>query len=383
MKPLEVALLIETSNAYARGLLEGIIQYIRAHHPWSVFLPEQERGADAPAWLMKWRGDGIIARIENEEIARTLRKVKVPLVDVSAARLIQEVPWVETDDAEIAVLASQHLMDRGFQHLAFCGDTRFNWSLWRQEHFTRAVHSAGYVCHVYASALSKPGKYSWNREKHELAAWLKQLPRPVGILACYDIRAQQLLEICRELAISVPEEIAVLGVDNDRLLCDLANPPLSSIIPNAHRTGYLAAELLEQMMAGEQVPAEAHFVKPLGIQTRQSTDILAVDDPYVASALRYIRANACRGANVNAILKSIPLSRRALESRFRKLLGRTPHEELMRLRIERVRQLLTETNLSLLEISRLAGFTHAEYLSVAFKREVGQSPREFRRQGNP
>ncbi|WP_437225922.1 substrate-binding domain-containing protein [Planctomicrobium sp. SH661] len=378
MKQREVALLIETSNGYARGLVEGIIRYIREHHPWSVYLPEQGRRADAPAWLSQWRGDGIIARIETQEIANIVKQTGLPVVDVSAARLIEGIPWAETDDSVIAGMAAQHLLERGFRNLAFCGDASFNWSVWREQHFVAAVRQHGYTCHTHSTSPAHGPGTSWSHEKKQLAKWLQKLPRPVGIFACYDIRAQLLLDICRELNISVPEEMAVLGVDNDRLLCDLATPPLSSVIPNAHHTGYLAAELLDRMMSGESVPPEAHRVRPLGVQTRQSTDILAIDDPHVAAALRFIRARACQGINVSDVLDAVPLSRRALESRFRKILGRTPHEELIRLRIDRVRQLLSETELSLAEIADLAGFTHVEYLSVAFKRETGLSPREFR-----
>lgn len=380
MKRRSVALLVETSNAYARGLLEGVIDYMRAHQAWSIFLPEQERGADAPRWLLKWRGDGIIARIETDAIARTIRRTKLPVVDVSAARRVTDIPWVETDDAEIAALAAEHLIERGFQHLAYCGDSGFNWSVWRQQHFTRIVQAAGCECDVHASPPRFSDDYSWNRDKQGLMAWLRRLPRPVGIFACYDIKAQQILDLCREMSISVPEEMAVLGVDDDRLLCDLATPPLSSVIPNTHRTGYEAAMLLDQMMSGQRVPAEAHLIKPLGVRTRQSTDILAINDQYVASALRFIRHHACEAINVSDVLREVPLSRRVLESRFRTILGRTPHEEITRLRIERVKQLLSETDLSLSEIAQRAGFEHVEYLSVAFKREVGLTPRAWRRQ---
>lgn len=380
MKRRSVALLVETSNAYARGLLEGVIDYMRAHQAWSIFLPEQERGADAPRWLLKWRGDGIIARIETDAIARTIRRTKLPVVDVSAARRVTDIPWVETDDAEIAALAAEHLIERGFQHLAYCGDSGFNWSVWRQQHFTRIVQAAGCECDVHASPPRFSDNYSWNRDKQGLMAWLRRLPRPVGIFACYDIKAQQILDLCREMSISVPEEMAVLGVDDDRLLCDLATPPLSSVIPNTHRTGYEAAMLLDQMMSGQHVPAEAHLIKPLGVRTRQSTDILAINDQYVASALRFIRHHACEAINVSDVLREVPLSRRVLESRFRTILGRTPHEEITRLRIERVKQLLSETDLSLSEIAQRAGFEHVEYLSVAFKREVGTTPRAWRRQ---
>jgi LacI family transcriptional regulator len=373
-----VALLIETSNAYARGVLEGIIDYIRHHERWSLFLPEQERGARPPNWLSRWKGDGIIARIETDEIARVMRKSRLPVVDVSAARHLPDIPWVETDDEAVATVAAEHLIERGFRHLAFCGDAGFNWSTWRQQHFERIVREAGCEYHAHNSIPRMDSSYSWNREKRGLATWLNRLPRPVGIMACYDIKSQQLLEVCREFDIAVPEEVAVLGVDNDRLLCDLADPPLSSVICNTHRTGYEAASLLDRMMSGEILGSESILVEPLGIETRQSTDILAIDDPDVAAAVRFIRENATSGINVGDVLRKVPLSRRILENRFRKILDRTPHEEITRLRINRIKHLLVETDLALSEIAVRTGFQHVEYMTVAFKKAVGMPPRSYR-----
>lgn len=373
-----VALLIETSNAYARGVLEGIIDYVRHHERWSLFLPEQERGARPPNWLSRWKGDGIIARIETDEIARVMSKIRTPVVDVSSARHLPDIPWVETDDEAIATFAAEHLIERGFRHVAFCGDAGFNWSIWRQQHFERIVREANCEYHVYDSIPRMDSSYSWNREKRSLATWLKHLPRPVGIMACYDIKAQQLLEVCRELDIAVPEEVAVLGVDNDRLLCDLADPPLSSVICNTHHTGYEAASLLDRMMSGEKLGSKSVLLKPLGIEIRQSTDILAIDDPDVAAAVRFIRENATSGINVSDVLREVPLSRRILENRFRKILGRTPHEEITRLRIDRIKRLLVETDLALSEIAVRTGFQHDEYMTVAFKKAVGMPPRNYR-----
>ena len=373
-----VALLIETSNAYARGVLEGIIEYIRHHERWSLFLPEQERGASPPNWLNRWKGDGIIARIETDEIARVMRKTRLPVVDVSAGRHLPDVPWVETDDEAIAAVAAEHLIERGFRHLAFCGDAGFNWSTWRQQHFERIVREAGCEYHAHNSIPRMDSSYSWNREKRGLATWLKRLPRPVGIMACYDIKAQQLLEVCRELDIAVPEEVAVLGVDNDRLLCDLADPPLSSVICNTHRTGYEAASLLDRMMSGEKIGSKSVLLKPLEIETRQSTEILAIDDSEVAKAVRFIRENATSGINVSDVLREVPLSRCILENRFRKILGRTPHEEITRLRIDRIKRLLVETDLALSEIAVRTGFQHDEYMTVAFKKAVGMPPSKYR-----
>ena len=147
----KVALLIETSNAYARGLLDGVIDYVRQHQAWSINLPEQERGAPPPNWLARWRGDGIIARIETEQIARAVTKTKLPAVDVSAARHVPDIPWVETDDQAIARLAAEHLLQRGYKNLAYCGDPGFNWSVWRGQHFKQIAGEAGCECEVYES----------------------------------------------------------------------------------------------------------------------------------------------------------------------------------------------------------------------------------------
>ena len=373
-----VALLVETSNSYARGILEGVVDYVRQHEGWSIFLPEQERGGSPPAWLSRWKGDGIIARIETEEIARTMRRTGLPIVDVSAARHLPDIPWVETDDEAIARIGVDHLVERGFRHLAFCGDPGFNWSVWRKQNFERLVMETGCQCYIHETIAHFDVSYSWNREKRGLINWLNRLPRPIGIMACYDIKAQKILDVCRELDIAVPEEVAVIGVDNDELLCGLADPPLTSVICNTRRTGFEAASLLDRLMSGEKVGSEPILVKPIGIAARQSTDILAIEDREVAIAVRFIRENAWNGINVNDVLREVPLSRRVLENRFLKILGRTPHEEITRLKIDRVKQLLTETDLPLTEIARRTGYRHDEYLSVAFKKSVGVPPRIFR-----
>ncbi len=371
-----VALLIETSNEYARGLLRGIMAYIREHERWSIHLPEQGRGDAPPRWLARWSGDGIIARIENPEIARAVEKVDAPLVDVSAGRHVPGIPWIETDDKAFAQLAAEHLIERGFRHFGFCGDPRFNWSRWRREHFERLVAEAGGTCHVYESTFEPDNPSS--REHRHLLAWVRGLPKPTGVMGCYDIKAQQLLDVCREADIAVPEEVAVIGVDNDEVLCNLAAPPLSSVMPNTHGSGYRAASLLDRMMNGKPIGEEAHLMPPLGIATRQSTDVLAIDDSEVAGAVRFIREHACDGINVSDLLSAVPLTRRVLESRFRRILGLTPHEMIAKTRTDRVRQLLTETDLPMPTIAQRAGFRHVEYMSTAFKNRTGLSPQRYR-----
>src|SRR5260370_33507942 len=312
----EVALLIETSNAYARGLLRGIRAYIREHRSWWIYVGEQRRGESAPSWLKKWHGDGIIARIESAAIARAIVASGLPAVDVSAARYVPELLYVETDDAAIASLAADHLLQRGFRHFGYCGDPRFNWSNWRAEHFQEQIARAAFDCSFYQSSRKRHGAAPWERERAAIGDWIRSLPKPVGVMACYDIRGREVLDICRQFGVKVPDEVAVIGVDNDELICDLADPPLSSVIPDAQRTGYEAARLLDLLMAGQSELPLAHLIKPLGIVVRGSTDVLATNDNEVSAAVRFIRAHASEGIKAEDVLRAVPLSRRVLESRF-------------------------------------------------------------------
>lgn len=378
----KVALLIETSNAYARGLLQGIVAYMREQGSWSVYLAEHGRGDRPPAWLRGWNGDGIIARVETASIAKVLREVNMPVVDVSAARLIPSLPWFETDDAAFAQLAADHLSGRGFNQFAYCGDPRFNWSNWRGEHFERAVRGEGHPCVLYQPSR----RFSMDdaAQVDDIVNWIRKLPKPVGVMACYDLRGVQVLDACRRIGLAVPEEVAVVGVDNDELLCELSHPPLSSVIPNTRRTGYEAAALLDRLMDGARVDAGAtHLIAPQGIATRQSTDVLAIEDRNVAKALHYIRQYACEGIKVDDVLKVVPHSRRKLENKFVKLIGRTPHQEIIRVRLDRIKRLLTETDLSLTDIAQRSGFAHVEYMTVMFNSKVGLPPSKYRLLNRP
>ena len=362
-----VALLIETSNDYARGLLQGVIQYIRAHGPWSTFLAEQGRGDTPPDWLSTWKGDGIIARVENRRIARAVIATGLPVVDVSAANLLPGAPWVETDDAAIARAAFDHLYERGFRSFAYCGDDRFNWSRWRCEHFRRLATAAGCPCAELGAAPAA-----------RVAAWIRGLPRPVGVMASYDALGRQILEACRQAGAAVPDGVAVVGVDDDELLCALSDPPLSSVAPDKRRTGYEAAALLDRMMAGEAVEARPYLIPPLGVTTRVSSDVLAVEDEGVSAAVRFIRERACEGIDVSDVVAAVPLGRRVLEVRFKRLVGRTPHDEIDRVKVERVKELLRETDLPLSEIARRTGYAHVEYMTVVFKKRAGTPPSTYR-----
>lgn len=213
-----------------------------------------------------------------------------------------------------------------------------------------------------------------------MAEWLAEQPRPLGIFACYDGRAQQVLEACQLRDWPVPDEIAVLGVDNDEVLCELCTPPLSSVQPNARRTGYEAAAMLAGMMRGTKVAGGAtRFVEPVRIVERQSTDVVSVADARVAQALRFIREHVGDGIDVGDVLRAVPMSRTLLERKFQAALGHSPHRQIVLQRIERARHLLAESEVSIAMVAELAGFGDASYLSVAFRRETGESPYAFRK----
>lgn len=376
--PPKVALLVETSNAYARGMLAGVEEFISARGPWTVYLGEHGRGDRPPTWLERWDGDGIIARVENEKIARALEAMRLPVVNLSFAPLIADAPTFTTDNEAIADMAAVHFLERGFHHFAYCGRDEFPWSTDRGNAFAKRLAAAGKRCATFSRAARVTTDS--DAELENIADWLRTLPKPVAVLACYDFRGQQVLDACRRAGFSVPDEIAVLGVDNDELLCALSPPPLSSVILNPRRSGWLAAEALESLMLGQTVEAVVTHVPPLGVATRQSTDTMAVDDLQVAKAVRYIREHACNGIDVSDVLRACPMSRRALEQRMKSIIARTPHEEILRVQIARAKQLLSGTSLALPEVAEKCGFRHAEYLSVAFKREAGLPPSEYRRE---
>ncbi|MGH7957036.1 MAG: substrate-binding domain-containing protein [Opitutaceae bacterium] len=376
--PRKVALLIETSNTYAREVLHGIRAWQREHGGWTIRLSEQGRGAEVPGWLEDWRGDGVIARVENERIATALRRKRIPVVDVSAALAEPPFPRVVTDSSEATRLAAEHLCERGFEHFGYCGDPRFLWARQRGRYFQAHLAGVGKSCATFAPPARSMRRPGGDGELRAIARWLERLPRPAGVLACYDIRGQQVLEACQLAGLRVPDEIAVIGVHNDELVCDLCAPPLTSVMPDARRAGCEAAALLTRMMAGERVAAGIRTVPPVGVACRQSTDVVAVSDEKVAAAVRFMREHAHEGIGVADVLRAVPMSRTLLERRFKVLLGRTLHEHLLRTKLDRVRMLLATTDLSVGAIAEKAGFAYQEYLTVAFRRATGLTPRAFR-----
>lgn len=380
MQRRRVMLIVETSLVYGREVLRGINRYVVANEPWSIYVDLRELVVRPPAWLENWDGDGIITRSTTPKLAEQLRTWNIPTVDLTDIYGDQGLPHIGTDHEAVGRLAAGHLMERGFRHFAFCGFSGHNWSHRRYEGFKAVLEGPAGPVHKYESPWDTSTALTWEQQQASLTKWLLTLPRPIGIMACNDMRGQHLLDACRRIEAAVPEEISVIGVDNDELVCELCDPPLSSVMPNPQRIGFEAAALLDRMMQGEEPQQMSKLIEPVGIVTRQSTDVLAIDDPLVASAVKYIRQHACDGISVVEVLQHVPVSRSILERRFRKFIGRSPQSEIRNVQLKRVKQLLRETDLPLERIAALAGYEHPEYMSVVFKRELGQTPGQYRTQ---
>jgi LacI family transcriptional regulator len=384
-----VALLIESSRSYGRELLMGIAKYVRIHGPWSIEFEEGDPGEQLPKWFGRWKWDGIIARVTTPAMAELLGRTRVPVIDLSGSLPESRFPRIRSDEESVGRLAAEHLLERGFKHFAFCGFNGTDWSDWRRASFERRAAEAGFPCRAFENPGPMPPHssvdYEEHGERHEkaLMAWLRTLPKPCGLMACNDARGRQILNCCREIGVTVPDELAVIGVDKDEIFCELSDLPLSSVILNTQQIGFEAAALLARLMAGQEVESLATLVKPIGVIARQSTDVLAIDDRHIATALKHIREHACDGLDVESLLREIPLSRSVLERRFSQILGSSPKAEILRVRLERVCRLLAESDLPLAEVAYKAGFEHPEYMSRLFKKKMGVTPGEYRKNPGP
>jgi len=373
-------LVVETSFGSGRDILMGIARYVREHGPWLLFHEARSIDQELPHWLKNWKGQGVIARVFTPAMAAALRRAKLPVVDVLGVVPDAGFPLVHVDDEAIGVMAAEHLIVRGFKHFAFFGIEERNWSAARERAFVGHVKRHGYATSVRRVSARQAHDESWEVHQQDLARWIGGLPKPAGVMVCSDHRAGHVLAACRRGGVRVPDEVAVIGVDNDQLLCNICHPPLSSVWPNHALVGYEAARLLDQMMRGKKrVPART-LTPPKRTVTRQSTDTLAVEDELVAKVLHIIRERVCNAIRVDEIAAIVGASRSVLQRRFRAALGRTINQELITQRVIAAQRLLLDTQLTLADIAERCGFRHQEYMGVVFKAEIKQTPAQFRDQ---
>ena len=379
--PKRVALLIETSKAFGRGVLQGIGRWQREHEPWRVYADERGFNEAVPRDLIAAEWDGVITRLQRSQMPPQWLDGSLPVVSLRWEEADVPSPGIHSDEKAIAHTAADHLLEQGFSQLAFCG-VATRWSRLREEAFADHAATRGASVHVFDRPRSSRTGMRPD-DVPAIARWIESLPRPVGIMAAYDVRALEVLDAVRSLGLSCPDDVAVIGVDNDDVLCDLATPTLSSVAQNLECIGYEAARALATKMDGRQTVAESVFVPPVGVAVRRSTDMLAVDDPDVRRALRLIRAKACDGLSADEVANATDLSRRSLDRQFAKFLGRSIHDEIVRTKLIAARRLLAESDLKLAAIAARCDFSHAAQFCNVFKKAFGITPTEHRRQCRP
>jgi LacI family transcriptional regulator len=377
----KIAVLIDTATTWGTGLIEGIAEFAHRHDQWQIFLGP--RGKYERFLLPAlWNGDGVIARVTRPELAADLLQRQIPAVNVSWYSFGDgKIPQCTCDPTDVAELAASHLLDRGLRQFAYCSSSlRPDYEDKLASAFVGCLRRRSFRCHMFAPAIDADSFLPPAEEIERMIEWLRALPKPVGLVAFDSLQARQVAEACQSAGLEVPNDVALLGGEHDYLSCTISKPELSSIDHSPKRVGIAAAELLAWMLAGEAAPTQPVLLPPSRVITRQSTDTLALEDDMLAAAIQYIKANSQRRIQIGDILARVPISRRALEKGFRKLLGRSPAEEVRRVRVDRAAQLLCDTSWSMPKIAVSCGFDRPELLARAFRKELGMSPSEFRKQ---
>ncbi|WP_397384253.1 substrate-binding domain-containing protein [Prosthecobacter sp.] len=377
----QVAVLVDTSRSYGRDIVRGIRRYVAEHGPWSLYLEPRDLRSRFPDWLKDWPGDGILSRTVDAAMLRQLKATKLPVIELRTTVLPHSFPFVGMDNRIVGTRVAEHLRNRGFQRFACYLDTAEAFFVERSEYFAQTLRAHGFECSLFKSGGAGTKRLRWDEHQRALSEWLTSLEKPVGVFAVNDQLGFWLLDAARRAGIAVPEEVAVVGAENDNMLCDTASPPLSSVRLRGQAVGYEAARLLDEWMAKQRVPkpGEKHLLAPGDIVVRQSSDIVAVEDPRIAEALRFIRQHATEQIDVTRVARETALSRSVLERRMKALIGRSPGEEINRIRFAAVEKLLTQTDLTLDAIAARCGFTHPQYMAGAFRKRAGMTPGEFRR----
>ena len=384
-----IRLLADPGWAYGREIILSAAMYGHQHRHWALYV---ERDFD-PARPLRGEVDGAIAQTTSSTLARRLAALDLPVVNISGRVANVPLPSVLPDDHAAGRLAAEHLLERGFTHFGYAAIPGHAYSDRRLAGFAAAAGEAGFDVATYGlspdehvdkkGGRGKKGKTDSGEkasEERRREYWLAEQPKPLGLMACNDNRARQFVNACQRIGLRVPEDVALVGVDNDPLQCQTAGLPLSSVDLNCAKIGYEAARLLDSLFAGEAPPQEPLLIAPAGVVSRRSSDVMAIEDLDVLKAMQFIRDHATKPIGVEHVLAQVPLSRRALELRFRQAIGRGVHAQIRRMRIRHAQRLLIESDLAVGRIAELCGFTEPYYFSIAFRRETGMTPRAYRQQ---
>jgi len=375
-----IALLMSQDAGFHRHVLLGIHSYAGRMKRWLFHNASPTPSVLRP--LAEWNPHGIIAHLDDAKVAQAVLKLGKPVVDTACVLKNLGIPAVDVDHVAVGQLAAEYFLNRGYRHFGYFGSRQAYHAQLRLNSFREAVAKAGFEvgsCHVeYLPRL--PDQTSWKGINAQVRQWLKELAKPVAVLADHDVAAHSLADMCQITGLRVPDEVAILGVDDDELECQLAFPSLSSVAIPAERVGFEAARLLDQMLAGKRIANEVLFLPPIRVVTRLSTSMFAVEEPMVTAALHYIRNHLAEPLRVSTIAAKLVVRRRVLEQKFRDLLGRSVLVEIHRARVERVKELLAETDLSMSQLAEKSGFSTPQRMATVFRKVTGRTPSAYRRQ---
>jgi LacI family transcriptional regulator len=380
----KIILMIDFAEEFSKELLKGIARYSKEHGPWifcrmPLFQRETIGVEGILQWAKEWEADGIIGQFYNDPKVARFVEEGIPVIAQDFKERFKEIPNITAVHKEAGTMGADYFLKKGFKNFAYYGFKDIVWSRERAEGYEERINRAGYKVHYFENAMAGSTEL-WYYKPSSLSQWLKSLPKPIALMACDDNQGQHITEACRHSKIRIPEEVAVLGVDNDEMICDFSDPPLSSIAQDAEKGGYDAAKLLEHMIKNGCSSFYDVIVRPTQVVTRHSTDIYATNDDHIACTLKYIHQNIDKNIQVDDVVKQVPLSRRTLEKRFQYITGYPIYKYIFNLRIEKLSRRLLETDLSVFEIALDMGLTDSKNIARQFKQLKGCTPIEYRKQ---
>ncbi len=385
-KTKHVALAFPLAVPHLALFMEGVVSYARQSADWTFTVSPASFSGFPETFTMSveslagWSGDGAISVITSRAEAVCAARLGIPVINLSGTLPASPIPRIMVDHRAIGVLAAEHLIERGLRNFAYYGVKGPWYARLRHEGFASRIRAAGRPCEVFEAASRRSVRQPLDRETKVLRQWLKSLDTPVGLFAVHDYRARLAMEECRRAGLVVPHDVAIVGVDNDPVICEFAQPALTSISRSGRQLGYEAAALLDRLMAGQPPPSDEILIAPDGVVARESTNTLAVDDPYVSAAMRFVHNHLEEVFGVERLVKVVSVSRRRLEKGFRQSLGQTPHDFICQARVNRARDLLSaEGRVLVRDVAAACGFPDVRRFRLVFQRIAGISPSAFRR----
>lgn len=386
---LKIAFAHNNINHNTEGIMDGITEYIRAKGDWQLII-WPDNSIKSLQFLKKRGCRGAFVSTQTATKAKELIQLEIPIVALSTVQDMFNLPYISADSKQVAYMAAEYLIGKEFQNFAFFGLTQAKWSRDRFEFYSDFLKAKGHKIHVFNEKQIQiindftPFTRLWinttlGTGQEELIKWLKNLPKPIAILASCDIFACHLINVAKEANINMPDEVAILGVNNDTAVCNICDPPLSSIALNFKKAGFSAATLLDNIISGkDKMLGQCVEITPTHVETRSSTDVFAISDPDIVQAMKYIRQNSNKPLQVNEIANSVCMSKRSLQMRFNKAIGRSIHDEIILAHFEIAKVLLIETSLPIDEVAIRSGFHYTSNMRRAFKKITGMLPQKYR-----